>query len=127
MIHTTTWTPDTCSDQGCVIEYQWDDALDENTRTHTPVNIVRRCAAHAGAATMANLWSVLMDENPRKNQVFAWVLANTPFTRTDISWSFDVNRVLTITVAGLTANQQTIAQNWANSHLGIGKVVVVRG
>jgi hypothetical protein len=32
MIQTTTWRPDTC---GCIISYQWDDAVPQATRTHT--------------------------------------------------------------------------------------------
>jgi hypothetical protein len=32
MLQTTTWHPDTC---GCVISYQWDDAVPAEQRKHT--------------------------------------------------------------------------------------------
>lgn len=35
-LRTTRWKPDTC---GCVIVYEWDDALDENARTHVFVPV----------------------------------------------------------------------------------------
>lgn len=32
----TTWSPDTCN---CVIEYEWDDTEDQNTRKHKFVKV----------------------------------------------------------------------------------------
>ncbi len=41
----TRWSPDTCS---CVIEYEWDDAVDPSVRIHTVYNILSACHGHPG-------------------------------------------------------------------------------
>jgi len=48
----------------------------------------------------------------------------------DFSWEYRTEngqRVLYFTILGITVNQQTQAQAWADTNIGPGRVVVVRG
>lgn len=138
---TTTWSPDTCQ---CVIEYTWDDTVPEDSRTHSISNVVSKCSFHQGLATKDNVWNVVMEENPRKNNAFKHILDNGPSSLYDLdtdgitrvlkknislnfSWSGTVpNRVLTITVVGVTLNtsQRNTVQNALNNKFGTGKVLL---
>lgn len=85
MIHTTTWRPDTC---GCVLEYKWDDALNEDQRVHTPTENTVYCAAHSPEKIQTRLqakgevldqkkqahehiYEAVLKENQTKNLVLA--------------------------------------------------------
>ncbi len=133
-IQTTRWSPDTC---GCVIDYQWDDAVAPASRVHTSSQIVTKCAFHAAAATHSALWSLLMEENPRKNRALARLAAQFPIlTQTDadgnvslkpdaVTWSMDHARLLTVSIPLLTSAQKAAVQSWVNTNLGAGRVLVV--
>jgi hypothetical protein len=139
MIHTTRWSPDTCS---CVIEYTWDDTVPDNERTHNLSNVVERCPAHE-ALSDNDTFSTLMDENPRKNIALQNCLDNGPPTLSDTigttkqlkgnvsfdwSWSGTApNRLLTISFSGvsLTGPEKNTMRNALNNRLGANKVNLV--
>lgn len=132
-IQITRWSPDTCD---CIVEYSWDDNTSEDTRIHTIANVVNRCVAHQALVNKNTHFNTLMEENPRKNKILEGLRASFPaLTRTDnegnivlkdgiISWSFDANRVLQVSIPSLSPTQRTVAQTWADNNLGVGKAKV---
>jgi hypothetical protein len=120
MIQTTRWSPDTCS---CVIEYQWDDSVPADTRTHTPATIDKQCARHSGMWLAAH-FNTLTDENPRKNKIIDAILAQLPsLVLDDITWAYDAGNVLNISSPKFTAAQKVTLQTLANTKFGAGKVL----
>lgn len=139
----TRWSPDTCD---CVLEYQWDDTQDENSITHTPVNVVNRCTAHQILPnTPTAVYNAVNEENPRKNLSLNEILQNAPSTSwydidaesgsrifkkgIIINWTWTgtaPNRVLTITFTGitLTTQQRNNLQTRLNNRFGIDKVII---
>ncbi len=138
----TNWSPDTCS---CVLQYSWDDTEPEDTRTHTPTNIVQRCSAHASLSDTNTVFNTVMDENPRKNLSLDEILQNAPSTAwydidaesgsrvfkkgITINWTWSgtaPNRNLTLTFTGvtLTTQQRNTLQTRLNNRFGNGKVVI---
>ncbi len=133
MIQTTRWSPDTC---GCVVEYQWDDAVSADQRTHAVSNVVTKCAAHATTPDHAAHFTKVNDENKRKNLAMKDIIDNfTILTQTNsdgsvilkdnvVTWTFDANRRLLISVTGLTANQRNQLQTLVNNRFGADKVII---
>ena len=141
--HLNRWSPDTC---GCVIEYEWDDSVPDDQRVHTSVNIIKLCDKHTILGLdKVNHYSGVLDENRRKNKVHSQLLTISNMTETvtqddgsqvvqfkkgigfNFSWTgLDSARVLHISVFGynLTNQQKSAVQNWCNTNLGIGKVVI---
>lgn len=124
--NTTRWRPNTCD---CVIEYTWDSTSDPATRVHTPSAIVQTCSRHATIVTLVSRWAQLTEENPRLNKLITRAQSSFPalFTAEGAflgSWSFDANHVLNVTLPGVTTNQRTTIQNWCDTNLGAGKVVI---
>lgn len=74
MIQTTRWTPDTCD---CVIEYQWDDAVDPSVRVHTVYNILSACSDHPG--TPDETFQQALADNQAKNNPPSLVSQATSF------------------------------------------------
>jgi len=117
------WRPDTC---GCVIEQTHDPEADPN-----PVGlsqVLSRCAAHTlltDQEVWDAVWSFPVGENRRKN-----LIRNRIFTLHGVeivSFTFSGTggaRICTIVTSGLTANQRTAAQSWADTNIGVGKVVI---
>lgn len=138
----TRWSPDTCE---CVLEYEWDTDDPQETRTHTPVNVVKACPAHSAQETVAQKFNKVNDENTRKNKVLKHALDNIDEIReeildggqptgtytlkngTEFNWSFDNDRVLHVSITGLTAQRISQLQTLADNYLGVGKVVVENG
>lgn len=127
MTHTTRWSPDTC---GCTVEYEWDDAVPQDLRVHTPAAVVHRCAAHAALADAA-VHAAVGSENMRKNTVEARLRSAHAIELVDPvtgelvwSWSFDVRRELVVDLPVLRALDRTALQAWADTTLGAGRVVV---
>ena len=139
VITTTRWSPDTCT---CVVEYSWDTSLSEASRTHTLSNVINKCPAHS-SLTNAEVYSVLTEENPRKNQSLRNILDNSPTTalydiingirelKPSIVFNFSFsgtapNRVLTISFTGitLTTQQKNTLQTALNTRFGSGKVLI---
>lgn len=143
-IKTTRWSPDTC---GCIINYSWDDATPEDSRTHTLSNIVKRCPAHQQLSTNQAIYDTVTEENPRKNIALKEILDHSPAQMTelepesgrqrfkkdvDIKWSWSgtaPNRTLTMNIqntAGisLTNTQKNTVRSILNSKFGNGKVIL---
>lgn len=123
-LKTTRWRPDTC---GCEVEYQWDDSVPQDQRTHALSRVVKQCANHQG--TPAQVFSAVVDENPRKNSVLARAQVALP-SQFDAAgnflgtWSYDAARVLRIVTVGLTGNQKRDMQTWCDQNIGVGKVEI---
>jgi len=118
------WSPDTC---GCRI-IQAHDATDLVT-PFTLASVVTKCAAHA-ALTDAEVWDAVWHpttgENRRKNRVRNRIVAQWGTEIVSFSFSGTApNRVLTIVTEGLTQNQRDAAQAWADTNIGVGRVVIV--
>jgi hypothetical protein len=133
MINTTTWRPDTC---GCEIEYDWDGSVPAEQRVHTVSRVNKKCAAHASTPDIETHFNTVMEENSRKNKHIGLIVDNFSTLTTlapngskilkdnVVNWSYDANRVLQITITGLTTNQKNTLQTLSNTLLGSGKVVV---
>lgn len=144
MIKVTQWSPDTC---GCVFEYEWDDAQNEDTRVHTFKQVAKECVSHSHLQgnNKKDMYDSSLEENRRKNLTIQELIekASTEFAATDpesgaiilkkninVTWTWSgtaPDRVMTITVTGITLTNQrkTQIQNFLNTKFGIGKVVFV--
>ena len=123
MLRITRWSPDTC---GCVLEYQWDDALDETTRTHSFNRAVQLCEHHrALAATKA--YDAVQSENTRKNGAFAEAQKIRPgLTADDFTWSFGTDRSLKVGFLGkLIPAEKADLRSRLDGRFGTGKVEVI--
>jgi hypothetical protein len=139
-IRVNRWAPDSCT---CIIEYSWDDSVPQNSIVLTPTTTINRCPAHTTFVTPATHYSVLMEENPRKNLAHQNLLDNGPATLFDVNsdgvkvlkkginlnwvWSGTApNRIVTVTISGLTLTtaQKNTAQSALNTKFGAGKVVM---
>lgn len=114
MKHTTRWSPDTCE---CVLEYEWDDAVPENERTHTPTTMIRACSAHASISDVTGKYNQILSENQTKNQALHEIIQNFPEVRKEVidkngtrfelkdeiiaGWSFDEDRKLKLNFEGV--------------------------
>lgn len=118
----TLWGPDTC---GCEIEFEWDDAVPVETRTVAHKRTVTRCAAHQ-LATGSALFDTVLDENRRKNYVFAEILrVKSDAAPEGYVWSYDAARVLKVSLGTIvTTAQKTQLQTACNTRFGAGKVQV---
>ena len=137
MIKTTRWKPDTC---GCVIEYEWDTEVPQDSRVHTPV-LVEPCSQHAGISTTESRFSAVVGDNGLKNEIYNMILENIPTAvevvnteggGTEIrlaggrkfTFEFDNSRHLTLTLINFTAQEKTAVQTYANQRWP-GRVTVV--
>ena len=138
MIKTNLWRPDTCE---CEMEYEWDDAVDQNSRVHTISEVKKSCPAHAGLVGKVKIYNVVMDENKRKNIIFGKILENIPTAVEEIiqddgsivkqlkkgknyNWSFDANRILQVDLVGFTDAEKNAVKTLANSFFP-NKVTIV--
>lgn len=125
-IQTTQFSPDTCS---CVVEYEWDDAVPVELRTHRVSRIVSRDARHAALVVADAHYAQILGENQRKNRAIghaveafpALLNADGDFRGT---WSFTLGHVLLLTLPGVNRPSQLSVQSWCDLNLGIGLVVV---
>lgn len=105
MLKRTRWQPDTC---GCVIEYEWDDAVPQEERTHNYVAHVA-CARHqAASATLATVHS----ENRRKNEAVEALRVAVPLLRdVEPGFTFTADGIMALRFQGvvLTGQQRTAA------------------
>jgi hypothetical protein len=123
MKRTTRWSPDTCE---CVIEFDWDDTVNENDRVHTVCNIVKICDAHKKyEGDMEAHYNSILSENVKKNMTYAKILHDMPEICIEkmqngniirelkpdkgFIWSFDSDRKLQIKLIGLTDEEKTNA------------------
>ena len=142
-LHINRWSPDTCA---CVFDYQWDDSVPADQRVHTLSNVINVCLQHpALKLNPVNHYAVVSEENVRKNRVYGQLLTISSLTQIttnpdgttittfkngvgfNYAWTgIDSLRILNITVFGanLTGVQKTSLQNWCDTNLGIGKVII---
>lgn len=126
----TRWSPDTCE---CVIEYEWDDSVPEDQRTHTPKTFVNICDAHKNLAQLASRFDQVTDENQTKNFVLGELIDSVPEIREEVTdnegkthyelkrgvkyeWSFDQDRKLEVSLRGvdLSTAKKTAITNLLN-------------
>jgi hypothetical protein len=115
VIRTTRHYLDTCD---CIIEHQWDDTEDELTRTISLSSVVQKCAFHAGTSTQQVHYTVVMEEQVRKNDFIQTLVdeiaaLNSP---DELVWVFDGQRKLVITLpTHLSQADKTTAINLAEA------------
>ena len=139
MLHTTKWSPDTCS---CIFEYTWDDTESAESRTHNLKSVVNACPEHQGG-TESTVWNTVNEENPRKNKAVGEIIERAPDiyvdiaqngTRTlkagitiDFAWTGTApNRIIKMIVKGVTLPQNHFdaLQDRLNTRFGVGKVIL---
>lgn len=132
------WRLDTCE---CVIEITPNDS-----GVWEPVSILNQCNYHSSITTAGELFTALMDENPRKNYSRQEVLENVPSSWTELdengnlrlkngitfttSWDgLYPNRLLIIEIYGATLTTKEInrIQNILKNRFGDNKVLVRNG
>lgn len=129
-IRLTRWSPDTC---GCQIDIAWDDAVPQDSRTHSLGAVVRRDAIHAALAD-ASVYVTVDDENRRKNRATGEAIVGVANSgeaqclRENATWDFTGSgdtRVLRVHTNGCLSPQKVAqAQNACDAIFGVGKVVV---
>lgn len=107
-IQTTRWRPDTCK---CIMEYQWDDTVPQDQRTHSVSKIVEACPIHTGQPDKETHYNIVKDENQSKNKAVG-LLVKT-FAKLDggaeeIKWRFDENRNIILSHPALNAADKAI-------------------
>lgn len=124
MLRVTRWSPDTCS---CVLEYEWDDAQDENIRTHSFKRAVQLCEHHK-ALVASEAYDQVISENTRKNMEFEVIKTTKPDASTEnYVWWFDNKRVLQVSILKPELDTLTKDKVQVDSDkvFGIGKVKVI--
>ncbi|MBA7608869.1 hypothetical protein ES703_16053 [subsurface metagenome] len=123
MLQVTRWSPDTC---GCILEYEWDDTLDENARTHSFKKAVKLCEHHK-ALIADKAYDEVLSENTRKNQAFGLAKEVKPeLEMEDYTWSFDANRKLKVGFLGkLKAGEKSGLQTLCDNEFGVNKIEVI--
>lgn len=130
----TKWKPDTCT---CVVNFQWDDAVAEDSRVHS-LSSIEKCEFHQ-ALSDADAFVAVKDENVTKNQVLGIVHTEHPDlvdSKADGStvlkeayeyaWSFDENRKLQVEIKGVDDAKSDAINASIEADLGAGKVEVVK-
>lgn len=133
MLRFQDWAPDHCT---CIIRLAYDDEVG----TMIASEHIRRCQDHRNIP-LANLFAVVNEENSRRQTIRERILTALPgLTRTVLQldgssytdfipdrqpvFSFDANRVLTITIPGITPIQRVALQTAADNRVGPGKVII---
>lgn len=123
---------DTCD---CKVLLDYDSAND----TFTVIDYLAVCSFH-NIIGVGQRYDVIKTENSRKNDAYQLLIDNTPLTE-DISGKIRLkkgidivvsitgvapDRVITLTVSGITLTQQQKdrAQAFVDNKLGVGKVIV---
>ena len=71
------------------------------------------------------MYLAVMEENARKSGVFAAAVAVVRLkAEAGFTWSFDANRVLRVSIPGLTVPERNAIQAACDTRFGPGKVVV---
>ncbi len=137
----TKYSPDTCE---CIVEYTWDDQVEEASRTHDFSKIQKACPDHAGL-TGATLYDTLLKENSTKNKLRQEIIDSiTRLTKkitvadgsevddldVDFNWSFtgnDANRQLNLTMTQLTDPEKTQLQSFMDGLSNSTTAVIANG
>lgn len=137
MLKTTTWKPDTCE---CEIEYEWDDSVPQEQRTHTIKKVNKMCIHHQGKPDN-ECFEVVKDENTTKNR-FLGVVLEIPELRKEVidndgnisyelksglkyDWSFDSKRKLQGKIIGLSISEKSSLKTIIDTKLGLNKVDMI--
>ena len=137
-INTTRWTPDTCSNPPCILEYTWDSSVDNDLRIHTFSTYINKCSLHSSLNDKDAYLSVI-DHNTRKNVVAEILCTHFPSLTTKDSngnlhfkhnlyqWFYDTEYVLNIVKSplNLTPSQLTQIQSLADEKFGLRKVKII--
>ena len=118
-IQKTQWSPDTCR---CSIEYEWDDSVSAELRTHTMASI-QKCTIHS-SLTDSNAYVAVVDENQSKNKAIGLLISNVgrlAGKEDDILWRFNADRSITVSNRSLTSGD--LATLNALSRAGIIKPI----
>lgn len=134
-LKTCRWSLDTCD---CIYDQQYDPADYDGTMAITAH--VRVCTAHAVIALASDRPVHAIRHMKWRNRILGRLQAAFPTELFDqqpdgtlvpkpgaISAGFSgtgVDRMLTVTLVGLSAAQRLAAQNWADTNLGAGHVLV---
>lgn len=120
----TRWSPDTC---GCVLDYKWDDAEPEASRTHGLEAVVKKCPAHSTLTDQA-IYNQVLSENTRKNKVLGIAQRSVPKIKGDnYNWSFDDKRMLKVGFINvpISATQLSQISSVTQQEIGTGLVEVI--
>lgn len=101
-IQKTLWSPDTCA---CQIEFEWDDSVPQELRTHTVATIVKACSIHTSQPNKESHYQEVLDENQSKNKAIGLLvksIAKLDGGDADINWRFDNNREIILSHSLLT-------------------------
>lgn len=122
-IRVTRWGPDTC---GCVFDYQWDDTLAGDVRTHTLTRVVNTCPEHP-SLTSVSLFDAVANENRTKNTVLSIAQGViSAIAIADYTFSYDASRVLQARFAvTLNQNQKKNIQDACDLQFGPGVVLIL--
>ena len=129
--HITRWSPDTCA---CVLDYEWDDELPQDQRTHTILEVIKGCSHHQG--TKEEVYDKVKDENMTKNRVLGEIMGSLPALVEEVTdsegnvskrfkkgmepkWSFDENRQLQIE---LVSSEKAQLKTILDAKFGFNKV-----
>jgi hypothetical protein len=114
MRQVTQWSPDTC---GCILKYEWDDTVPAEQRSHTVVEVVKKCKAHEKETKITDCYTKVKAENQLKNITLKQILDDLPADlkktvvnsdgvsvddyKKEPTWSFDEDRKLHVKIEGL--------------------------
>ena len=131
------WEPNTCK---CVLKYNI-ELDDPQPRPRYNIQIMVNCPEHSGITDPTIFYNTMLSENQRWNKIIGRLKDQFPqlFDNIDgvmtlkiglvgISWTgSDTTRVLVLDLSAttLTTNQKTAVQTWADTNIGVGKVLVV--
>lgn len=131
--HHNEWSPDSCE---CYIQFVFDDDLPQDQRVHLFFAKLKNCSKHPNL-TGTTLFETAVGESSRVQKLIGQIKSTISGASTlDEAGSLiksirnwtgtDSSRVLNFSVSGttLTSNQKTTIQNWCDSNLGTGKVVI---
>lgn len=156
MLDVKLWTPDTClPGDSCKIYFLIDDVnpgvslgyvthdqaiviynarliarpnSTNVTEGSTPNQRPRLCSAHAPLGHTPAMYTVVKEENERKNFTLTEIQRILPAVLVDdYIWVYDVNRVLQVSIDAripVTGATRIVLQNALNTRFGPGKVVV---
>lgn len=111
----TTWKPDTC---GCEIEYQWDDSVSQDNRTHS-LKVIKPCAIHASDPHPTAYQNVL-NENQSKNLAIELLVKSVPKLeekKSEIKFRFEADRSIVLSHPELNSSDKNILKDVKTDNL----------
>ncbi len=126
MLKTTRWSPDTC---GCVLEYEWDNALEGSERTHAFKRVVKLCSEHERLGFQGKAaYDQVKSENTGKNRARGLIMQELSLTHEDLEkyvWFFNESRQLQVSVTlPIAVEKKQEIQARLDTVLGAGEAKV---